>query len=191
MVEERAMPVINNLRTLLRTELSMDCRIGATSGKAYCGVVGATGRGEYSVLGPSVNLAARLMGHKENPGVLVDRSLKIKAGSSPFKALEPVQAKGYSDPVPIYEPERSMRKPWVTINDEEFVGREAQVTELTFWAQHVLSTKVASKMVFVTAPYGTGKSCLLASAVRKIEEMPKTLVCRRVFCEDDSFQPFR
>jgi len=50
-----------NIRTLLRTELSIDSRIGATTGKAYCGVVGAMFRGEYSVLGPSVNLAGKFV----------------------------------------------------------------------------------------------------------------------------------
>ena len=37
-------------------------RIGVTSGPAFCGLVGAPYRAEYSVLGPCVNLAARLMG---------------------------------------------------------------------------------------------------------------------------------
>lgn len=36
-------------------------RVGVTSGKAYCGFVGADYRKEYAIMGPSVNLAARLM----------------------------------------------------------------------------------------------------------------------------------
>ncbi len=36
-------------------------RVGVTGGKAYCGFVGADYRKEYAIMGPSVNLAARLM----------------------------------------------------------------------------------------------------------------------------------
>lgn len=36
--------------------------MGVTSGTVFCGLVGSTYRHEYSVMGPAVNLAARLMG---------------------------------------------------------------------------------------------------------------------------------
>ena len=44
-------------------------QIGITSGTAFCGLVGAAYRCEYSVMGPSVNLAARLMCACEKHGV--------------------------------------------------------------------------------------------------------------------------
>jgi class 3 adenylate cyclase len=40
-----------------------------TSGTAYCGLVGASYRCEYALMGPAVNLAARLMCKCEEKGV--------------------------------------------------------------------------------------------------------------------------
>ena len=79
MVEERGLTTISNLKTLIKTELELDCKIGATFGKAYCGIVGAMDRHEYAVLGSPVNLAARLMASKQNPGILVDEAVMVRA----------------------------------------------------------------------------------------------------------------
>ena len=45
-------------------QLRVKTRIGVTTGKVYCGILGASGQSqEYGVLGDQVNLAARLMQH--------------------------------------------------------------------------------------------------------------------------------
>ncbi|KAI2514028.1 hypothetical protein MHU86_412 [Fragilaria crotonensis] len=98
MVAERAIPFTTTVQTLLKAELSTDCQIGATFGKAYCGVVGGVSRHEYAVLGPSVNLAARLMGDPQNTGFLVDESVKEKAGRRHFRALPPSRGEGLQTP---------------------------------------------------------------------------------------------
>ena len=49
--------------------LGLRTEIGITSGSAFCGLVGAPYRREFSVMGPSVNLAARLMAMCEKQGV--------------------------------------------------------------------------------------------------------------------------
>jgi hypothetical protein len=77
MVEERGLPCISNIKKLVKTELDLNCRIGATFGKAYCGIVGAVCRHEYAVLGSPVNLAARLMATKDNSGILVDEAVMM------------------------------------------------------------------------------------------------------------------
>ena len=55
--------------------------IGITIGTAFCGCVGAPNRCEYSVMGPSVNLAARLMQYAgrscgEAGGVVTSQEVK-------------------------------------------------------------------------------------------------------------------
>jgi len=195
MIEERLIPCISNIRTLLKTELDLECTMGATAGKAYCGVVGGVDRHEYAILGPSVNLAARLMASKSNPGILVDEEVKLKAGERPFRALEPVKAKGYDDPVKIYNPEENVRKPWVNIA-EEFVGRDEEIECLVSTARSVMEDAFSAKTVFISGPYGIGKSYAISKATHDIEmncvnkEMPYH-ISRLVFCADDSFRPFR
>ncbi|CAB9531347.1 cyclase type 10 [Seminavis robusta] len=194
MIEERAIPCISNIKTLLKTELDMECKMGATYGKAYCGVVGGVTRHEYAILGPSVNLAARLMASKSNPGILVDEAVKNKAGERPFKSLPPVKAKGYDDLVKIYNPNENVRKAWKNVS-AEFVGRQQEVESLMITAKSVMEESYASKTVFISGPYGIGKSYLISHIAEEIEHYIKAQkaphhMSRLVFCEDDSFRPF-
>lgn len=81
------------------------CQIGIASGMVYCGYVGSKYRKEYSMMGSSVNLAARLMGKSEASQILVDRHVYIDAQDEfAFDTLQPIQAKGYADPVSVYSP---------------------------------------------------------------------------------------
>jgi class 3 adenylate cyclase len=54
--------------------LGFKASCGITRGEAFCGIVGSKTRREYSVLGDSVNLSARLMQRActESGGVIVD-----------------------------------------------------------------------------------------------------------------------
>lgn len=54
-VEKLAMPFATNVQQILKAKLGVDSKMGATYGKAYCGVVGGLDRHEYAVLGPSVS----------------------------------------------------------------------------------------------------------------------------------------
>eukprot|EP00588_Corethron_pennatum_P006487 CAMPEP_0194290930 /NCGR_PEP_ID=MMETSP0169-20130528/42354_1 /TAXON_ID=218684 /ORGANISM="Corethron pennatum, Strain L29A3" /LENGTH=154 /DNA_ID=CAMNT_0039038659 /DNA_START=107 /DNA_END=568 /DNA_ORIENTATION=+ len=79
MVTEKGLPASIAIHRLLKMDLDLDSSVGASFGQAYCGVVGASHRHEFAILGPSVNLAARLMCSKYNPGILVDESVRKMA----------------------------------------------------------------------------------------------------------------
>jgi len=105
MVAACALPATQLVHDRLRDNLGIECCIGATYGPVYCGVVGGVRRHEYAAIGPNVNLAARLMASKQNKGILV--SDKVKDASDlkyHFKSYGSVAAKGYANPIPIYEP---------------------------------------------------------------------------------------
>jgi class 3 adenylate cyclase len=53
--------------------------VGVTTGVVFCGVVGATMRKEYTVLGDTVNLSARLMQYAcaNGGGVVCDQQVSV------------------------------------------------------------------------------------------------------------------
>ncbi len=195
-VAERAIPFATTVQMLMKAELGVECRIGATYGKAYCGVVGGVSRHEYAVLGPSVNLAARLMANINNNGFLVDEGVRQKAGSRQFRALPPVQAKGYNDPVPIFEPMQGHTHRGHRDVGGEFVGRERERAELVSVAEDVIDGGGPSKMVLITAESGAGKSALCLQASKQIQDVcvmrsVPYLLSRHTCREGDVFVPFR
>jgi Adenylate and Guanylate cyclase catalytic domain len=212
MIAERAMPFITHIQVLLKSELGIGCRIGATHGRAFCGLVtpGNPGnRTEYTVLGSSVNLAARLMAHVRNPGILVDEAIQMRAGRRPFRSLCPIRAKGYRNYVRIFIPETTQRSEWKACGGD-FVGRVEELATLISTSKdiifestgnsHNLRTKdmgrAASRMTFVEGPYGIGKSCLLDRAAEEVElllvrKQSQHCIFRHVCCDEDSFKPFR
>ena len=97
------------MRALKRGGLAAFC--GATVGKGYCGLVGAPNRCEYAVMGPTVNLAARLMCAAEasagEAAVFVDEGIRKSARESQnrrhvFAEADPVKAKGFPRPVKVF-----------------------------------------------------------------------------------------
>lgn len=92
---------------------SLTVHVGVSSGEAFCGLVGVPKRRcEYGVMGPSVNLAARLMCMCEKKGVRILCCSEMYAelhemqrdSQFLFEPLDPVTVKGYSEPVAIYHP---------------------------------------------------------------------------------------
>jgi class 3 adenylate cyclase len=54
MVENNCLPATFAIKRALMAELNVDCRIGATFGKVYCGVVGGVRRHEFACMGAPV-----------------------------------------------------------------------------------------------------------------------------------------
>ncbi len=82
-------------------ELGLTASVGLSHGSAFCGPVGSVQRQEYMILGPAMNLAARLMQTaqgEERPLCTEEivEAAKSKIAFEPFKAL---RLKGFDAPV--------------------------------------------------------------------------------------------
>jgi adenylate cyclase 10 len=93
------------LRELLEP-IKVTLSIGITSGIAYCGIVGSSQRCEYSVLGDTVNVSARLM-QAAAGDIICDHETFLAARpeqSLAFRHLGEIQVKGKADWISIYLP---------------------------------------------------------------------------------------
>jgi len=80
-------------------------RVGINSGVVIAGPVGAENRHSYSVLGDTVNLAARLEALNKDYGtrILVAESTRVLAGHSfRFRPLGEIAVRGKSEPVSVF-----------------------------------------------------------------------------------------
>jgi Adenylate and Guanylate cyclase catalytic domain len=172
-VENNGLPAAFAIHRCLKTELSVDNRIGCTFGKVYCGVVGGVRRHEFAVMGAPVNLAARLMGSKVNNGILVDEAVREQCmGRYTFKSLPPVTAKGYDKPVPILEPvqmeAKASKKKKSTF---PIIGRKAEKRTVLSVARGIVEEPMIaqSTMIFLTGESGMGKSALAVTILDELK----------------------
>ena len=174
----------------------MDNFIGTTLGQAYCGVVGGIKRHEYAVLGPPVNLAARLLSMPNHPGILINDDVRREARKwGTFLSFPPMKAKGYTQPVSVYQPLMATEARWGKVNPM-FVGRKEEIKEICILAQNMAYRKGPAKMFFVWGESGSGKSDFLVQTTSIMRRLllttkKKVIIKGNIGNEGDSMIPFR
>jgi class 3 adenylate cyclase/tetratricopeptide (TPR) repeat protein len=88
------------LREIMDAPTTLPLRAGATSGRAFTGDFGPHYRRTYSIVGDSVNLAARLMAHAQLGQLVVTPELLDRSHTRfEAEALPPFLVKGKSEPI--------------------------------------------------------------------------------------------
>src|SRR3990167_2092126 len=163
-------------------ELGVRCAIGISTGFVFTGVVGPETRHDYTVLGDTVNMSARLMAkaYELDVGILVAQStyescnLRLK-----FNEYEPVLVKGKDTPINIYSPELSKdslednNTPTFQPTAFNIIGRDEEKFLLTRYVVelrehyslgislfHGSRPDQLARTIIIEGPAGSGKSFL-------------------------------
>jgi class 3 adenylate cyclase/Tfp pilus assembly protein PilF len=106
-------------------------RGGMNRGGAFCGDVGASSRRTYSVMGDTVNLAARLAARAEPGGLLVTGDVLDRTRTRYETRVEPLLVKGKERPITAYHvgPATGLREDEASA-ELPLVGRDAELVAL-------------------------------------------------------------
>jgi len=103
MAMQRAMAALNNdLKAMGLSEVAIG--IGINTGTVTVGYIGSRERTDYTAIGDSVNLAARLEKRAEPGQIIISRSTYESLGKwFPVRQCDRITVKGKQEPVEIYE----------------------------------------------------------------------------------------
>jgi predicted ATPase/class 3 adenylate cyclase len=137
-------------------------RAGVATGGVYAGPVGGPTRREYTVMGDTVNLSARLMQIAEPGQVVCDGTTVEEArGTFAWERLPAVMVKGWSQPVEVWLAGAGEGIDRAAPRQGPLIGRQAELAAL----KQVLkrARQKSGQVIALTGEGGIGKSRLLQS----------------------------
>src|SRR5947199_1052612 len=142
-----ALAVQSSIAELNREDewLDLHIRIGIHTGEALVMLGARPGEGEGSAAGDVLNTAARIQSAAPTDGILVSRTTYLATMNSfAFSAAESIQAKGKAEPVEVWEVVGAQDGTGAEQHREtEFVGRVAELAELTAFSDELLEERSA------------------------------------------------
>ncbi len=157
----------NEFESIAREKLGapLQIRIGLHSGLAVAGILGAQQQVAYTVIGETVNLAARLQAMARSGGILV--SSRVYQQTRAFFNFQPagtIQIKGFDQPIVVYEATGDRAEPLPTRGiagvSSIFLGHDAEMKQLRDLLDVFLRDR-QGRLVTIQGEAGMGKSRLV------------------------------
>ena len=150
--------------------VTVQIRVGLNSGEVVVRSIGSDLRMDYTAVGQTTHLAAR-MEQLATPGsiLITAEGLRLAEGYVEVKPLGPVNVKGMDGPVDVYEvtgagPVRTRLQASASRGFTRFVGRDAEVEQLRQAQEQARAGR--GQVVAVVGEPGVGKSRLFYEFVR-------------------------
>jgi len=143
----------------------LELRIGITTGDVIAGTVGVEEQMSYTVMGSTVNMAARLQSAAHPGSILVNEDVYHHTRHLfDYRVLPPISIKGIAQAVPIFEvispasrPDQFPPLPVERLST--FVGREQELSQLNRLTQN--PDQIRGCAVFIIGEAGLGKTRLM------------------------------
>jgi class 3 adenylate cyclase/predicted ATPase len=166
---ERALHCALELQAMAEAQ-GLHLAIGVATGRVFAGPVGSESRREYTVMGDTVNLAARLMGIAGPGEIRCDHeTYRYTANRVAFDLLPPARVKGKAGLIHIYRPvgesgkARTGERP-----GSPLIGRRAEVVRL---AQGLDDAQAGhGRIMLIEGEAGIGKSRLVEALLHLMRE---------------------
>jgi class 3 adenylate cyclase len=185
--------ILRTLRHIVEADLPLDVRAGVNRGHVFAGEVGSRYRRAYTVMGDTVNLAARLMarapvGHLLSSGSVVQRS---RSGFE-ITELEPFTVKGKSAPVHALDvgPQRGAADREASIDWLPFAGRQPELDTLADILEQVRS-EGEGQAVEIVGVVGSGKSRLARETLKLAADFEPVTVRGEPYGQATPYLPVR
>ena len=183
--------MLRALRAIADTPLPFPLKIGVNRGHVFSGDIGTDFRSTYTVMGDTVNLAARLMATAPSGAVyaapsVLDRSHTVFA----TEALEPFYVKGKAEPVRAYAMGEEIATRTARTHAElPFTGRDGELAILQGALADLASGTGGA--ITLTGDTGFGKSRLVEEALLGVDDIRTFFVRAEPYGADNPYWAFR
>ena len=181
----RAALAVRDAVALLNEEApdrDLHVRVAVNTGEALVSLDASPGEGEAMVAGDVVNTAARLQSAAPVDGILVgEQTFRATDRAIVYRTADPVEAKGKSEPVPVWEAIEARSRLGVDLGGAgraPLVGRERELDLLVDALQRVRGDRSTQLVTLVGVP-GMGKSRLLFELGRVVDADDELITWRQ------------
>ncbi|MGZ4407876.1 MAG: ATP-binding protein [Gaiellaceae bacterium] len=166
-------------------KLDMSVRVGVNTGEAVVSLDAQPEAGEGMVAGDVVNTAARIQSQAPVNGVAVgEGTFRATARVFEYEVLEPINAKGKTEPVPVWQALRPMARfgsDVIRSMTTPLVGREVDLTLLRGTFDKVVAERSVQLATIAGEP-GVGKSRLVAELFAYTDGLDELVTWRQGRC---------